>query len=639
LRPPRQSAYSIMLLELGLVMVFGFERLLKQQPRPRGTKKGGNTLKPAIRDLCLVALAALAATAPAKDFSVADLDKMVTELMTVMAKDPKLTYPVKCSVETNKSINAYSTARKEAGSDKPRATMVVYSGLVDFLKGDIKLIRAVVAHEIGHLAKGHCSGYGYVGRDLDLLHTRQQEYEADMTGAIALQRLGYGKQDMVDMLMALGKIDGRKGNWWDNLTADHADPKARAAEIADNPSVLKSLLAFDMGLAFADSRRWKLAGRFFDDAVAKEPRLLEAYVNSANAALMYYYDLLPLKARENWLRPDFGALLQDPVSVARAAEIDDTDRARYREAVAKINIAIDKAPSISRSKELLALAQVLEPDGDKSTVQKGIDAFKSMLSSETDDYLKLRWANNAAVGLDRLDNLDAAYDLLISAARKNNYFIAAHGENLGRISVKNRSEADDKLALDIFYTWLIRSPSIAPNWDVVKAEYDKVAAKLGLSVKKPEPAATLLCKAGSIFVGGKELGLFRPSGEYLAALGKPDRATGFEEQYPDLLEAVWKGGDVSVLIERDKILRITSYQAGSYVMLQPREKTSSSVFLITVGMTEADLNKILPPSGAKTKLIKGGELEEWTYWSGLNMGVLLADGKVKGITVTPVAED
>ena len=60
-------------------------------------------------------------------------------------------------------------------------------------------------------------------------------------------------------------------------------------------------------------------------------------------------------------------------------------------------------------------------------------------------------------------------------------------------------------------------------------------------------------------------------------------------------------------------------------------------FRISVGMTETDLKRILDPeSGEDIDLAKGGQTEEWTYWADLNLGVLIEDGKVKGITVTPV---
>ena len=59
-------------------------------------------------------------------------------------------------------------------------------------------------------------------------------------------------------------------------------------------------------------------------------------------------------------------------------------------------------------------------------------------------------------------------------------------------------------------------------------------------------------------------------------------------------------------------------------------------FTITVGMTVADFNKVLNIKGGSAKnLVKAGALEEWTYFDGLNMGVLVKDDKIAGITVVP----
>lgn len=588
----------------------------------------------------LAALFVTALGAWADGFTQADLEKMVKELETVLPPDPKLVYPIKCTVVEKKDVNAYATATKEDG--KLRATMVVFSGLVDFAKNDLKMIRAVVAHEVSHLSRGHVTGPAPAAADASNLWTRQQEFDADITGASALQRLGYSKDDMVAMLLMLETLNDRKGSWWERISADHADPKARAAEIADNPAVLKALMQFDVGLAFMDSRRWAMAKRFFDEAYARQPKLVEALVNAGQCELMRYYDFLPFDVREAWLRPDFGPVLAKPGLGVRGDVVTDSDRKRYADTLAKLEEAVAKSES-ARAKELLALAQVLEPDAKKEVVQKGIDAMKAMIAarsdSKEDQIERLRLANNLCVGYHRLADLDAGYAALMDAQRKTTYFNYALGENLGRITVNKRSDSDEQLAMNVMFTWLKNAQKVAPYWESVHKNYVSACERLSLKPETVEARPLFFCKAVAMVVGGREYGLFRPVEEFRDGLGDPDATIRFSDVYTDLMEMRWKGGNVSIFTERGSAMRLTTYDSGSRLFLQPTDRAVAGGFNITVGMSEADLKKFLDPaSGVAVELAKGGDLEEWLYWPSLNMGILIQDGKVGGLTITPVAD-
>ena len=581
----------------------------------------------------LVLVLGVAASAIAADFTQSDLEKIVRELESVLPADKELEYPIKCSVVDKKDVNAYATATKEG--DKYRATMVVYTGLVDFAKGDLKMIRAVVAHEVSHLSRGHITGASPAARDLSNLWTRQQEFDADITGASALQRLGYSKDDMVQMLLMLDGLNERKGSWWEHLSADHADPKARAAEISSNPTVLRSLMSFDAGLAFMENRKWAVAARFFDEAYAREPKLVEALVNRAQCDLMRYYELLPFAVREEWLRPDFGSMLTRTPLGPRGDGVSDEDRARYVAAVARITDAVDKS-GLPRAKELLAIAQVLEPDAKKDIVQKGIDAFKALLAEASSDPERLRFANNMAVGFDRIGELNAGYDAMIGAQRKTNSFNFPLAENLGRLNVASRSKEDEQLAMNVTYTWLKYSQSLAPNFEMVKKHYLASCEKLSLKPVEIEVRPVMFAKAVAMYIGSNEYGLLRPTQEFVDGLGAPDVTLSFSERYPDLTEMRWKGGNVSIYTERGQAMRLTSYESGSSLVLRPTDVWVSGGFRVSVGMTDADLKKFLDPaSGEKVGLAKGGAVEEWLYWPSLNLGLLIEDGKVKAVTVTP----
>ena len=54
-------------------------------------------------------------------------------------------------------------------------------------------------------------------------------------------------------------------------------------------------------------------------------------------------------------------------------------------------------------------------------------------------------------------------------------------------------------------------------------------------------------------------------------------------------------------------------------------------------MSVSDFAKFLDPkSGIARNLVKAGAIEEWTYFPGLNMGILIKNDKIVGITVAPV---
>ena len=97
------------------------------------------------------------------------------------------------------------------------------------------------------------------------------------------------------------------------------------------------------------------------------------------------------------------------------------------------------------------------------------------------------------------------------------------------------------------------------------------------------------------------------------------------------------GGNIAAFTERGSVMRVTSYEPGSYLMLKPVDTSISGVYVIKNGMSKADLEKILnPKAGVEKNLAKGGDVEVWTYYPALNFGVFYKDDKVAGLTVTSI---
>ncbi|MBW7929603.1 MAG: M48 family metalloprotease, partial [Fimbriimonadaceae bacterium] len=156
---------------------------------------------------------AFAVAAGVHALTLDELKQMVKELEAIAVKHPDYAYPIECEIVDRPVINAHATAIYKGEGEKPQAKMVVFTGLVDFMNDDKDLIRAVVAHEVSHLACGHVSPSEPVARDLSQFWTRTQELEADATGAMLLQRSGHSKDHMAQMLLKLDEARGRTGSW------------------------------------------------------------------------------------------------------------------------------------------------------------------------------------------------------------------------------------------------------------------------------------------------------------------------------------------------------------------------------------------------------------------------------------------
>lgn len=581
--------------------------------------------------LLLSALLASAITG-AQSFTKADLEAMVKELETHATKNADYKWPIKCSVEDKAEVNAYATLEDAKDGEKPQTIMVVYSGLVKHFNGDKRLIRGVVAHEVSHLMLGHCSAPLWKARDLGQFWTRQQEMEADVSGAGLLVRCGYSRQDMVDMLMRLGEAS--PGYWAYKLTADHPPAAKRAAQVADDPTVYEALAKFDVARAFWDCRNFRRSSDLFSDLFAKEPKLWSAAVNAAATSLMYYYDALPASVTEQWFRPDFGPLLApNPIQAGRGTGIGAEDRKRYQDALAKLKVAMNAVKDNEKVAETLALAAILNPDEDKAMIQNGIDYFEARFKEAKDDKSEILFtANNVAVGYQRLGNNDKALKAMmeaISATGLVNYIL---GENFSRLVTENEGSVGPA----VMSFWLKTATPKSPHYKGIKGRYTDLCSKTGVKAEDVQARKFRFDVALSMVIDGKEIGLGGEIEDLLNLGGKPDKASYFDEKYKDLIEISWKGGDLQAFAEGNEIVRITSRLAGSSVMLYSADESVKETAKVSIGMSESELGGILNASDSvKKPLSKFGQPEEWTYYPQLNLGVLIENGKVAAITVTP----
>jgi hypothetical protein len=126
--------------------------------------------------------------------------------------------------------------------------------------------------------------------------------------------------------------------------------------------------------------------------------------------------------------------------------------------------------------------------------------------------------------------------------------------------------------------------------------------------------------------------------------GKAQNGINYSDDFTGMMELIWDNGNLAILTEgrafedgtNYDVLRVTSYNTGAFIDLKPKDTKVNLSFRISVGMSSAEFERVLNPAGGVNRmLVKAGALEEWLYYPGLNMGVLIKDKKVVGVTVTP----
>ena len=449
---------------------------------------------------------------------------------------------------------------------------------------------------------------------------------------------------MVDMLLKLGESSAA----WpgsDKILGDHADTARRASAVSDNNLVLRSMVSYTDGEAYLDARRYLIAMKAYDKAAVDAPTFYECKYSAALAAVLNYYGNLQEGVVAPWYLPDFGPTLVFPKAEGKAEGVNDQDRSNYAMALAHVKLAYDMRPTAFHSLELQGLALVLDPDGKPEAIQEGIKSLNEAMTKATTDQQKLRTANNLALGYQRSGAVTKALKTMLEAQRdttKYNEFLAV---NLGQQVPGDEFKADASKAETVIYTYLSRTSSLAKGYDKAKENYKSLCSKFGFTPREIKDTPIYLCNVLTLTEKGKTVKILDNLDDILGLFGKPQNSYRYSETYEGMKEFVWDSGDFSIVTDARKVgdetvnevLRITSYTTGSSFEILPRNQTINTKFRITVGMSVSDFNKILDIKGGVARdLVKAGAIEEWTYFTGLNMGVLVKDNKIAGITVAPV---
>lgn len=609
------------------------------------------------------------ALAQAQDppFTEQDLVRLASELGSVTPANPHYQYPIQARLVESPAVNAQTYVLERDGKLVPQLELM--TGLVERAHGDPRLLRAVLAHELAHLSLGHALE-GTTFQDLSIAHTRQQEFEADAAGVSYLLALGYERKDMLDVLTLLDRVlkDGHCA-WMEAVTGDHASPITRAARLAPDDEVLAAITRFELGLACMECRHYEQALAWFDEAqsFAKQWAFFEAAADAASAALQDYYDRLPAAVQDAWLRPEFGPHLTDTILLrGRAIAITDQDLQRHEEALRRIEKMVGVFSSPMKT-FLMATANVLDPRGDEARIRQGVADLQRVLDGNAllgwdKEMLRLRVANNLALGLERLGERErAAKVLLAEQVRDSNHVLLSVAENLARLPMEKLSANEALVAARALFTFLTWTPVDAPGGKKAERAFERLKKEHSLQVNAQltrSPVA--LCGAASISIHGKQIGLFESFAKISESMGAIPAAGFPNARLPALRYLIWGDGDVVALAEGERLLKITTYTPDAYVELLPRRESGlRTSYVVRIGMTQTELAQLLSPAGgdgalqpqpaslldrraltppAETGANAGlAQEESWLFYPSLSLGVLIENGKINGLSVTPAA--
>ena len=159
-------------------------------------------------------VSSFAATTTTTNWDSAAALKKVNTIGQKILKANSLPTQVEFKVSDEDHVNAYATIDKQ---------VYVYKGLLEFVQDDTELA-AVISHELGHIINGHCarqtilsavmadvvsgatantnlSDTSNIAQNLvSLKMSRNDEYEADITGAELMQNAGYNPLGMISVL-------------------------------------------------------------------------------------------------------------------------------------------------------------------------------------------------------------------------------------------------------------------------------------------------------------------------------------------------------------------------------------------------------------------------------------------------------
>lgn len=161
----------------------------------------------------IISLFCLPLFAIAEDWNSESALNRVNSIGTKLLQANGVQQEIVFKVSEQEDVNAYANINKE---------VYVYKGLLDYVTNDQELA-AVISHEVGHILNGHCAKQGVLNTGVNILAqkaaekynatavavgqqltssklSRNDEFEADLTGVDLMIKAGYNPLAMISVL-------------------------------------------------------------------------------------------------------------------------------------------------------------------------------------------------------------------------------------------------------------------------------------------------------------------------------------------------------------------------------------------------------------------------------------------------------
>ena len=152
-------------------------------------------------------------TVIAEDWNSEAALKRVNTIGTKLLQTNGVQQEIEFKISEEEDVNAYANINKE---------VYVYKGLLEYVTNDQELA-AVISHEVGHILNGHCAKQGVLNTGVNILAqkaaekynatavavgqqltssklSRNDEFEADLTGVDLMIKAGYNPLAMISVL-------------------------------------------------------------------------------------------------------------------------------------------------------------------------------------------------------------------------------------------------------------------------------------------------------------------------------------------------------------------------------------------------------------------------------------------------------
>jgi hypothetical protein len=311
------------------------------------------------------------------------LGKLIASIDKVPAN---IKWPPKIIINETSDLNA--SAHIEDG--QPYIT--VNTGLTKITDDVPDRLAYIIAHELTHIIKGHCSRKLLSEKNaLASTFSNEDEKEADVEGLKLFLKSGYSYTEAINTFKILRQVSGDYSPL-EAQSKDHPSWTERLSYIDEKEELLwRSMSAFQNGVSFLLFQNYKAASNCFINVVTQFPKCYEAYANLGYAYLMQYCDLLD-KEDINYFgigQIVVGGFYRRPQSLEGA--VRGMDEQLWYKAIKNYNDALKIKPDLSLAESYLGIAYFLDPEKKSINLSlkfldKSLNDFES--DKTTDPFLK-----------------------------------------------------------------------------------------------------------------------------------------------------------------------------------------------------------------------------------------------------------